>query len=170
MKLTLPPSRTTYFILLALSIFIVAVAIYLQETYGLDPCPLCVIQRVVFLIAGLVCLCAATQNPHQTGQKAYAYILLVVAIIGLLVAGRQLWIQYMPHEAAVSCGAGIGYLFQNLSTGEALKIIFQGTGECQTTGPRFAFLTITEWSFILFLFYAIVAVLQIKRARKPKWQ
>ncbi len=163
--------RNVYFLLFALCLLIFCIAIYLQVVHSLQPCPLCIIQRIFFIVIGFVSLIAALHNPYsRLVQQIYGYVILVLAVLGLAIASRQLWIQYAPGDQIHACGADLIYLLQNLPLHESIKLIFKGTGECQHVGPRIFLLTIVEWSFVFFVILIAIASVQIIRARKPRWK
>jgi len=73
-------------------------ALYKQHVDYVDPCPLCVFQRLAFLWMGGFALLAALHNPARTGQRVYAALVVVGALFGALIAGRHIWMQYLPAD------------------------------------------------------------------------
>ena len=106
-------------------------ALYAQYVQLLDPCPLCTFQRFAFVGLGIAFLLAALHNPKNGGRKAYAVLLALVALIGIVIAGRHIWIQSLPLGAVPSCGAGLSYLFDIMPAFDVIKKVFLGSGECQ---------------------------------------
>lgn len=110
---------------------LIAYALYAQYVLFLDPCPLCIFQRFAIVGLGLVFLLAALHNPQTRGAKIYAVLLGLVALIGILVAARHIWIQSLPPGAVPSCGAGLSYMFDIMPVFDVIKKVFLGSGECQ---------------------------------------
>lgn len=151
-------ARNTYSFLFVFALLILGASIYLQITKNMEPCPLCVIQRGVFALLGIICLIATIHNPARTGQRIYRGSLMILTLLGTFIAGRQLWIQALP-EGTVSCGADLLSLLKTFPLQEILPLLFKGTADCQTKGPHIFFLTISEWSLVCFVFFFIVLIL-----------
>ncbi len=126
---------------------------YLQFMRGLDPCPLCILQRGAYLGVGLVCLIAFL---HGSGARLYSGLALVCALTGAAIAGRQVWLQQLPPERAPECGPGLDFILHAFPLFDALRLIFTGSGECAQTVWTFLSLSIAEWS--LFWFAALSAL------------
>src|SRR3954453_12930677 len=80
-------------------------ALYAQHVLGLEPCPLCIFQRIAVISVGVLFLIAALHNPRATGARVYGVLLLIAVVAGLLVSGRHIWIQAQPPGAVAACGA-----------------------------------------------------------------
>ena len=132
---------------------------YLQLVRGLDPCPLCILQRAAYLGIGLVCLVACL---HGSATRLYSGLALVCALAGAAIAGRQVWLQHLPPERVPECGPGLDFILQAFPLFDALTLIFTGSGECAETVWTFLSLSIAEWSLFwfatfsaLFVYYAL---------------
>lgn len=123
-------------------------ALYAQYGLQLEPCPLCVFQRVAVIGLGLVFLVAALHHPAAWGGRVYALLLLVVAGAGLSVAGRHVWLQSLPPDAVPACGPGLDYMLDAFPLTEALAMVFQGSGECAEVSWRLLGLSMPAWVFI----------------------
>ncbi len=145
---------------------LLGIGVYLQEEVGLEPCPMCIIQRYAFTAIGLVALVAAIQGPGRVALKVYGALLLVLAIAGGGVAARQSYIQHYPPPA-VSCGADLEFLVNSFPLGEALPKIFQGTGDCAAVKWRLLGLSIAEWALVWFVIFAAFTV-WVAFVRKPR--
>lgn len=142
------------FRLLALSLFAVcagmlAFGLYLQHVKGIEPCPMCILQRYALAACGVIGLLAGLQGPQQIGQNIYAGLLAVAALGGAGVAARQSWIQWYPPDVS-ECGPGLEYMLESFPLGSALPMIFRGAGDCSMVDWTFLGLTIANWSFISF--------------------
>src|SRR5258708_32834784 len=112
--------RAGYLAGFAICAGLMAYALYLQYVLELEPCPLCMFQRVVMCAMGIVFLLAALHNPRRTGAWGYAAAQLVLGAAGIGLALRHLWIQSLPPAQAPACGMGIGYMCETLPLGDVI--------------------------------------------------
>lgn len=151
--------RAGYLLGFLASFGLVALALFLQQRYNLEPCPLCISQRIAFMGLGLLFLAAAIHNPPQTGRRVYGLLQFMAAAAGAGIAIRHIWIQANPDKVMTECGAGIGYIFETLPFSKALTWVFRGTGECSAIDWTFFGITIPQLSLMGFAALAIYAVL-----------
>ena len=123
-------------------------ALYAQHVLLLDPCPLCIIQRVATISLGLVFLIAAVHNPGSVGSKIYGVLVTLAAGFGVGVASWHVRLQNMPAEDIPSCGPGFEYIVDNFPLSDALGMIFQGSGECAEVAWRLLGLSMPTWVVI----------------------
>lgn len=138
---------------------LVGAALALQHVMGLEPCPLCILQRIVIIAIAVPLLIGALHNPGRLGRRIYAGTTLVLAIAGAGLAGRHLWLQHLPPEQVPSCGPGLDYILETFPPGEALSLILQGSGECATVAWTFMGLSIPGWTLIAFFGFAALGIL-----------
>jgi protein dithiol:quinone oxidoreductase len=138
-------------------------AYYLQFAKDIEPCPLCIFQRGFFLLVGIISLIAAIHNPGKIGRWIYAILCDLSALGGLVVAGRQVWLQHLPADKVPECGPGLDYMLDAFPLAEILKKVLQGSGECAEAGWRFLSLSIAEWSLLCFIGLSLVVMLQATR-------
>lgn len=143
---------------------LVAYALYLQHTQGLEPCPMCILQRYAFIAIAVVALAAALHNPRGTGLVLYSGLVVFFAIAGGGTAIRHSWLQHFPVKS-YSCGADLGYLLNTFPLGKALPTIFQGTGECSKVDWKLFGLSIPEWALVWFVILAATAIVAAIRMR-----
>ena len=117
---------------------------------GLEPCPLCWLQRFGFMGAGLVSLLAFLHGPRGFGNRVYGLLLIVAAGAGLAVAGRQLWLQSLPADQVPACGPSVDYMLEVLPWFEVLQTALKGTGDCAEVVWRFLGLSIPGWTAVFF--------------------
>jgi protein dithiol:quinone oxidoreductase len=134
-------------------------ALYLQYVRHEDPCPLCMVQRLIFIAMGVLFAIAMLHNPERTGSKVYAVLIGLFALFGVGVAGRHIWIQHLPADQVPACGPGLDYMLDNFPMSEVLKELMHGSGECAHKGWTFLTLGIPEWSLIWYILLGIWAVL-----------
>ncbi len=140
---------------------------YLERTLYLDPCPLCIIDRVILTCMGVVFLIAMLHNPSRWGQRAYGIVNLVVATSGIAVAGRHVWLQHLPADRVPECGAGLTYMLENFPLHKTLQKVLQGSGECAEIQWEFLGLTIPEQTLILFL--GLTSIILVQLLRRSDW-
>lgn len=105
-------------------------AYYAQYVELLDPCPLCLFQRFVVIGLGVVFLIAAIHNPEKIGARMYGSLLVILALIGMAISARHIWIQAQPPGTIPSCGAGLSYLIDIMPIFDVIKKVLGGSGEC----------------------------------------
>ena len=142
---------------------------YLQHVEHLDPCPLCILQRVAFIATGLTGLVAAVHNPRKIGQTVYALALVIFTGIGAGIAGWHVWLQYVPRGASVECGPGLDYMLDAFPLSKALPMIFKGSGDCGNIAWSFLGLSIPGWSLVWFILFTLLGLnLLIQALRLPR--
>jgi len=141
-------------------------ALYLQYYEYQDPCPLCLLQRVVYIALMVVFLLGALHGPRRTGAVVYSTLLVLVSLIGAGIAGRHVWLQHLPKDKVPECGPGLGYILDRFPLVNALEKIFRGSGECAEAGWRLMGLSIAEWSLVWFVLLGAYAVFVAAADRK----
>jgi disulfide bond formation protein DsbB len=145
---------------------ILTAMLYFQGHLGLDPCPLCIMQRVAVIFVGVVALIAALHNPSTLGRRIYAGFALLFSLFGAGVSTRHLWLQNLPPDQVPSCGPGLNYVLQNMdlyNTKDILSMLFSGTGDCAQVLWTFLGLSIPGWTLIVFIGMAVVNLWQLLR-------
>jgi protein dithiol:quinone oxidoreductase len=132
-------------------------ALFAQHGLGLEPCPLCVFQRVAVLVLGFVFLAAYVHNPGRAGARAYGGLALVAAGAGIAFAWRQLWLQSLPADQVPECGPGLNFIMDVFPFWEAVKMVFQGSGDCAKIDWTFLGLSMAGWVLISLAALAAVA-------------
>ena len=138
---------------------LVGLALTLQTIYKLEPCPLCISQRIAFMALGSLFLLAALHNPQGAWRKVHALLQLVAAIVGSSIAWRHIWIQAHPDEVMADCGADFNFMVENFPASKTIKLIFNGSGECAKIDWTLFGLTIPQLSLIAFVALAVYAIL-----------
>jgi disulfide bond formation protein DsbB len=132
--------------------------LYLQHVEHLDPCPLCILQRIAFIASGLTALVAAVHNPQKSGQAIYAITLTIFAGIGAAIAGWHVWLQHMPRSKVVECGPGLEYMLDAFPLSKALPMIFKGSGDCGYIAWSFLGLSIPAWALVWFILITLAGM------------
>jgi len=140
---------------------------YLQEELGLEPCPMCILQRYALISIGTVALVAAIHGPRDWGLRVYSGLIVLFAVLGGGVSIRHSYLQHFPPKVE-TCGSDLGFLMGNFPLSQAVPKIFAGTGSCSKIDWRFLGLTIPEWTLVWFAIFAGLAVWAVVSARKRK--
>jgi len=143
-------------------VFLLAMGAYFQFVDGLEPCPLCISQRIAILLTGVVFLLAAVHNPGQSGGRIYAILGGVTSLLGGAVSTRHVWLQHLPKDQVPECGPGLEYMFQNFPLSATLKLMLSGTGDCAEVTWSFLSLSMPAWTLVAFLMLATLSLLQIR--------
>ncbi len=134
-------------------------AFYAQYVGNLEPCPLCIFQRYAMVALGIVFLFGALFGPTSSGgRRAWSLLALLVALAGIAVAGRHLWIQSLPPDQVPVCGPPLPYMLKIMSFSKVLVNVFTGSGECAQINWRFLGLAMPAWVLISFVVLAAWAL------------
>lgn len=158
-------SQKAYLLGFLATVSLLLMGLYLQYQMGLEPCPLCIMQRVVFMAIGIICLFGFIIKSNWF-QKLASGIMFLLAAIGAGIAGRQVWLQSLPADQVPVCGPGFDYMINNFPLGKALSMILTGSGECAEVQWRFLGLSIPGWSLVMFTGF-MLAALYILFSKKP---
>jgi len=109
---------------------LIAFALYAQYGMGLDPCPLCIFQRIAVICVGALFLIAALHHPGSTGGRVYGGLLLLTVIAGAAISARHIWIQAQPEGTVAACGASLNYLMDIMPVMDVITKVLTGSGEC----------------------------------------
>lgn len=140
---------------------LMAAALTMQYLLKLEPCPLCVFQRAFVIALGAIMLIAAVHGPGVVGRRIYGALILVFGVLGMVVAGRHVWLQNLPADQVPECGPGLDYLLDAFPLGEALGIVFRGSGECADVQWVFLGLSIPGWTLVAFTVFTVFGVLLV---------
>ncbi len=150
------PVRLLFLALFLTCAGLLSFGLYLQHVVGVEPCPMCIMQRYAFVLIMLLGLVAGVHNPARKGLAVHSGLLLALSIGGGYVAAQQSYIQRQPPDLAM-CGPGIEYLVETFGLSQALPMIFQGSGDCGSVSWTFLGLSIANWSLVCFVCIAIFA-------------
>jgi len=146
---------------------VVAYAIWTQFHDGLEPCNLCIFQRVSFAVLGLVFLLGAVHAPRgQGGRRGYAIGAFIAAVIGIGIAARHVWVQSLPANMVPSCGPPLGFLQDSVGVLGMIKKVLTASGSCGTVDWTFLGLAMPAWSLVCFIVLALWALYAGFSARK----
>lgn len=142
--------RLFFSALAATCLGLLAFGYYLQFFQGLEPCPMCIFQRLCFMAVALAALVGALHGPKRGGLFGYLSVIGVFSVVGAGIAARQTWLQHLPPELVPECGPGLEFMLEMYPLLETLERALKGTGDCAEVSWRFLSLSIAEWSFVCF--------------------
>ena len=148
----------------ASSVAMLAFGLYLQHAVGLDPCPMCIVQRYALILIAVVAGVTAF-----SGRKGFLVtgsgLMVMIASLGAFVAARQSFLQWDPPEEA-SCGRDLYGMMETFPLKRVIPMIFKGSGDCTKIDWAFLGLSVANWSFICFVGIALLGLLFIFREFK----
>jgi disulfide bond formation protein DsbB len=141
---------------------------YLQYGRGLEPCPLCLVQRGFFYAVMLGFGVGALHAPGRIGTAVYGALVLLFAAGGAAIASRQVWLQHLPTDKVPQCGPDLFFMLENFPLSQALQKLLQGSGECAAVDWKFLGLSIAGWSLVWFVLFCVYAAwLAMRAIRSP---
>ena len=149
-----------------------AFGMYLQHVVGLEPCPMCIVQRYALILvaacalfAWVIGLKASKNSVPSTLQKIFALLALLFAGGGAFVAARQSFLQWYPPEV-LSCGRDFYGMVETFPLKRAIPMIFKGSGDCTKIDWTFLGGSIANWSFIAFAAMGLLLLALLMRRRR----
>ena len=149
-----------------ISVLIIVYVLYTQYVLGLEPCPLCILQRVAVIALGISFLLLALRPPQRKQSKFLTSILLVmISSAGAGIAARHVWLQNLPPDKVPGCGPGLDFMMANFPLSDVLEMVFSGSGECAEISWSFAFLSMPAWVLIWLIVLGSFGVWSIHQRR-----
>jgi disulfide bond formation protein DsbB len=145
-------------------------AYYSQYKLGLEPCPLCIFQRIGVAALALVFLISGLHNPRGWGSTVYAALIGVAALATIGVAIRHLYVQSLPPGTIPACGAPLDVLLQFTPVTEVIRKVLTGSGECSQVNWKFLGLAMPAWVLIWALVLGALGILANTRPRLTRSQ
>ena len=140
-------------------------AYFAQSQLHLEPCPLCIFQRIGIALLGVVFLAAALHHPRGRGRYGYALLIALAALVTAGVAARHMYVQSLPPGSLPSCGAPLEVLLKFTPVWQVIRKVLTGSGECSEVNWRFLGLTMPAWVLIWALALgALGVVANLRRA------
>ena len=161
-------TRRPFIIGLLICCAVLAAAIGWFDIYKkLEPCPLCIFQRVAFMALAVILLVASLHGPRGVGRRVYGFLGLLASGTGALIAGRHVWLQNLPPDKVPECGPGLEYLVSAFPMSKVIETVLSGSGECAEVSWRFLGLSMPAWTLVIFGAF-IVASLYFLFSRYPR--
>lgn len=147
-------------------VLMLAFGLYLQHVVGLEPCPMCIVQRYALVLVALFTGLAAIFRSRAL-QVTGGVLALVSAIGGAYTAASQSWLQWYPPEV-VSCGRDLYGMIETFPLKRALPMIFRGGGDCSKIDWTLFGLTLANWSFVAFVVLSLLLITLLVRSRRAR--
>lgn len=140
---------------------------YLQYGKGLNPCPLCILQRMAYIAIVFVALVGLLHNPRTAVIKVYSFLIALISLVGGSIAVRQIWLQNQPKTLFSECSSSLNYMLESLPLKEVFIKLFYATGDCAEIVWTFLGFSIAQWSAIVFSFVFLSAiVVMLKKVKQ----
>ena len=137
---------------------LMAYALYAEHFLGLEPCPMCIFQRVSVILLGLVFLIGTLPLNSRLSRLFISSLVFITSLPGILVASRHVWLQNLPQEKVPGCGPGLDFMMENFPLAEVFEMVFSGSGECANIDWSFIGLSMPAWVIISLTILAIYGV------------
>ena len=158
-------NRTLCLIGFLTCVALIAIALYFQYVEGLEPCPLCIFQRVAFIVMGVLFLIFALHNPSSIGRKIYSGLLVIAGLVGAGIAGWHVRLQNLPEDQVPECGPGLEFMWDAFPLTKFLETVFKGSGECAEVSWTFLGLTMPGWSLVWLVVLTLFSIyLMLRKA------
>jgi disulfide bond formation protein DsbB len=144
----------------------IVAALWIQLTYQLEPCPLCITQRIIFIVLGLLFVFFVWLPLNFFVRIIYLLAIGITSIVGLIFSARHVLIQQKYITVPAECGIDLDYMFENFPLMEAFNLLFQGTGDCSKVDWTFYGLSLPMMAFLGYLFFLIYALFIFKKIKK----
>jgi disulfide bond formation protein DsbB len=156
------PFRAQCFAGFAVCTALLAYAYFVQFQLGIEPCPLCIFQRLAFIAMGLVFLVGAIHAPRATGRRLYGLLVFVGAAFGVGIAAYHLWVQHLGPDPMAGCTPGWNYMVENYSLkyawSKTIEHAFTGHADCGEVNWTFLGLAMPFWTLVCYALIGAGAV------------
>lgn len=126
-------------------------ALYAQHGLGLEPCPLCIFQRVGIMVTGGLAALVALINPQRLAAKLAGMLVALAALAGGAVSAWHVYLQHLPKDQVPACGPGLDFMLETLPLSQVLATVLKGSGECAEIGWTFLGQSMPFWTGLLFV-------------------
>ncbi|MCO6055860.1 disulfide bond formation protein B [Pseudomonas sp. MOB-449] len=161
--MSLASPRSLFLLAFLACVAVMGGALYLEHALGLEPCPLCIVQRIFIIGFGIICLIAALHGPERMGRRIYAALALLFAVGGAATAGRQVWLQSVPADQLPACLPSLDYIMEALPFQDIVKLMLHGTADCAEVTWTLFGMSIPEWSLLAFAGCILFSLYQLLR-------
>ena len=133
-------------------------ALYAEHFLGLEPCPMCIFQRISTILLGFTFLLGSLPFYSRFSRLIIGSFILITSLSGILVASRHVWLQNLPPEKVPGCGPGLDFMVENFALGEVFEMVFSGSGECANVDWSFIGLSMPAWVIVSLSILAIYGI------------
>lgn len=156
----LPSSRIINMMIFLGCAGLMGIALYFEHVEGLEPCYLCVMQRVMVITTGLIALIAVVHNPAKLGIRLYASLTALSAFGGGLFSIRQLWLQSLPKDQVPACGPSLDYMIDVFPLLDVVRMLIKGDGSCAEILWSMFGISMPGWVLVAFIGLLLISLYQ----------
>lgn len=158
--------RSAYLLGFLICAALIGFALFSQFQWGLQPCPLCIFQRIAFAALGIVFLIGALHAPKGAGgRRTYGILAFIAAAVGIGIAGRHVWLTHLPPDQVPHCGPPLEFMMETNALTDVIRKVLTGSGECAKVDWTFLGLSMPAWSLLWFALLAVWALWAAFRRR-----
>jgi len=130
-------------------------ALYAEHILGLEPCPMCIFQRLSTILLGLIFLIGSFPIASRSSRLIIGLLISLTSLSGILVASRHVWLQNLPSEKVPGCGPGLDFMVENFPLSDVFEMVLSGSGECANVDWSLLGLSMPAWVIISLSILAI---------------
>lgn len=142
-------------------VFLLSMGAYFQFQEGLEPCPLCITQRIAIFSTGLIFTVGGMTNYPRRKVIIFSILGTLSALAGGSVSIRHIWIQHLPSDKVPECGPSLDYVLANFPLLDTVKLMLSGTGDCAKVDWTMLGLSMPTWTLFAFILLATLSFLQL---------
>jgi disulfide bond formation protein DsbB len=159
-------TRTFNFIAFLVCCVMILMAAYLQFSKGLEPCPLCIVQRFLVILIGIIFLIGMLHSANTRWVRFHGFLVSLVAACGVAAAGRQVYLQWLPPDQLPPCAPNLSYILEKLSWIDSLKFLLRGSADCAQVKWTLLHLSIPAWTLLFFAVFFLFGLWELLGKRK----
>ena len=160
--------RLILLLIFAASMASIVITQIMQHVFDMEPCPLCITQRVFVIAVGFSAFLAALLVKFTLIMRTFSSLGILLGVVGASVSARHIWIQNLPEDQVPDCGPGLAYMFETRPLFEALDLLFKGDGNCADIHFTLLGLSIPAWTFLFFVFLITALIFVLHRSLREK--
>ena len=156
--------RTHSFLGFCACFLLMSYALYAEHILGLEPCPMCIFQRISTMLLGLIFLIGSFPITSRLSRRIIGLLISLTSLSGILVASRHVWLQNLPPEKVPGCGPGLDFMVENFPLADVFEMVFSGSGECANVDWSLLGLSMPSWVIISLSILAVFGLWSNLRA------
>ena len=161
--MSLACSRSLFFMVFVAGALALGVSYYLEYAVGLQPCGMCLLQRIFLALLTGCCLMAAVHGPGRLGSFVYWLLALLCTLSGTVTAWRQVLLQANPQPHLGLCSPSLSDLLASHPWMQVVPLMFNGTTDCAHVSWTLFDLSLPEWSLLFFVAMTVLSVYRLLR-------
>lgn len=138
---------------------------YLEGVLYLDPCPLCMVDRMILALIAAVSLIALLLGLKRWAMWFTTVAQVGLSFLGMTVAARHIYLQNLPRDQVPECGPDLFFMLEAFPMHQVIETVLSGSGQCADISWRFLGLTIPAQTLLLFLILLLLSVWALRSGR-----